>query len=44
MSLIYIADPDWTEQDEQYWWSITYPSYPETRVHLAYEQLKAMPK
>ena len=44
MSLIYVADPDWTEEAEQYWWSITYPSYPETRVHLAYEQLKAMPK
>jgi hypothetical protein len=44
MSLIYIADPDWTEEDEQYWWSITYPDYPETRVHLAYEMLKATPK
>jgi hypothetical protein len=44
MSLIYIADPDWTEEDEQYWWAITYPSYPEARVHLAYEKLKAMPK
>jgi len=44
MSLIYVADPDWTEADEQYWWAITYPSYPETWVHLAYEKLKAMPK
>jgi len=44
MSLIYIADPDWTEEDEQYWWAITYPDYPETRVRLAYEMLKAMPK
>ena len=44
MSLIYVADPDWTEDAEQYWWAVTYPSYPETRVHLAYEQLKAMPK
>jgi len=25
MSLIYIAKPDWTENDEYYWWSITYP-------------------
>jgi hypothetical protein len=41
MSLIYVADSDWTEEDEQYWWSITYP---DGRVHLAYEQLKAMPK
>lgn len=44
MSLIYIADPDWTEEDEQYWWAITYPDYPETRVRLAYEKLKEMPK
>jgi len=44
MSLIYVADPDWTEEDEQYWWSVTYPDYPETRVHLVYEMLKAMPK
>ncbi|MBM3189982.1 MAG: hypothetical protein FJZ90_14825, partial [Chloroflexi bacterium] len=28
MSLIYIADHDWTENDEQYWWAITYPGYP----------------
>lgn len=26
MSMIYIADPDWTEANEQYWWSITTPS------------------
>ncbi|MBM3134417.1 MAG: hypothetical protein FJZ89_03840 [Chloroflexi bacterium] len=25
MSLIYIAKPDWTEHEEYYWWSITYP-------------------
>jgi hypothetical protein len=25
MSMIYIADPDWTEQQEQYWWAITTP-------------------
>ena len=30
MSLIYVADPDWTEADEQYWWAITDPSYPES--------------
>lgn len=23
MSVIYIADPSWTEQDEEYWWGIT---------------------
>jgi hypothetical protein len=25
MSVIYIPDPAWTQQDEQYWWSITNP-------------------
>ena len=25
MVVIYIPDPHWTQQDEQYWWSITNP-------------------
>jgi hypothetical protein len=25
MTVIYIPDPGWTQQDEQYWWSITNP-------------------
>jgi hypothetical protein len=25
MSIIYIPDPAWTQQDEQYWWSVTNP-------------------
>ena len=25
MTVIYIPDPSWTQQDEQYWWSITNP-------------------
>lgn len=44
MSMIYIADPDWTEEHEQYWWAITLPSYPVTKTRPAYEALKAMPK
>jgi hypothetical protein len=44
MSMIYIADPDWTEEHEQYWWAVTLPSYPETSVRPAYEALQAMPK
>lgn len=44
MSLIYIADPDWTEEDEQYWWAITLPSYPIARFRPAYLALKGMPK
>ena len=44
MSLIYIANPDWTANDEQYWWSITLPSWPVPQVRPAYERLKAMAK
>jgi polysaccharide biosynthesis protein PslG len=44
MCAVYIANHDWTEADEEYWWSITYPDFPATRVRPAYEALKAMPK
>jgi hypothetical protein len=37
MSLIYIAKPDWTANDEYYWWSITYP---DGRVRPAYTRFK----
>jgi hypothetical protein len=41
LSSIYIADPDWTKDDEQYWWAITNP---DGTPRPAYEALKAMPK
>lgn len=44
MSLIYVADHEWTEANEQYWWAITEPGYPELKARPAYEALKAMPK
>jgi hypothetical protein len=44
MCTAYIAKYDWTEADEQYWWAITYPDYPQTKVRPAYKALKAMPK
>jgi hypothetical protein len=44
MSLIYIADPDWTEANEQYWWAISVPGYPEFKARPAYLKLKAMAK
>jgi hypothetical protein len=44
MSTLTLADPDWTEQDEQYWWAITYPDWPENRVRPAYDALKNLPK
>ncbi|NLG51126.1 MAG: cellulase family glycosylhydrolase [Chloroflexi bacterium] len=44
MSLIYICDPDWTENHEQYWWAISDPGWPEFHARPAYNALKAMPK
>ena len=44
MSLIYIADHDWTPDDEQYWWAITGPGYPTAQLRPAYFRLKEMPK
>ena len=44
MTVISIADPRWTGEDEQYWWAITEPGWPETRVRPAYETLSDMKK
>ncbi len=41
MSLIYIADPDWKPENEQYWWAITNP---DGSKRPAFDALKAMPK
>jgi hypothetical protein len=41
MFVIYMANPDWTEQTEEYWWSITKP---DGLPMGAYVRLKAMPK
>ncbi len=39
-----IADPLWTPDNEQYWWAITEPGWPETRLRPAYEALSRMSK
>jgi hypothetical protein len=44
MSVISLANHDWTEEDEQYWWAITEPGWPETVVRPSYEALRAMEK
>ncbi len=44
MTVISIADSRWTEEDEQYWWAITDPGWPETSVRPAYEALREMEK
>jgi len=41
MSMIYVADPDWTEANEQYWWAITTP---DGRTRPAYADLANMAK
>ncbi len=44
MSLIYMPDPDWTPDKEEYWWAIIEPAYPELKLRPAYVALKNMPK
>ncbi|MBI5035302.1 MAG: hypothetical protein HZB51_32645 [Chloroflexi bacterium] len=41
MFVIYMANPDWTEQNEEYWWSITKPDGVPVG---AYVRLKALAK
>jgi hypothetical protein len=44
MSLIYIAHPRWHWGDEQVYWSVVYPGFPELRTAPAYYGLLYMPK
>ena len=44
MSVIYIANPQWTYDDEQLYWSVVYPGFPELRTSKAYYGLDFMPK
>ena len=44
MSLIYMPYPEWTEDDEKWWWSIIVPKYPDLWTLPAYGKLKAMAK
>ena len=44
MHLIYIADPKWTLEDEQTYWSIVYPGYPALRTSMAYYGVYYMDK
>ena len=39
MSLIYLPDPEWTQDDEQYWWSVIEPSPTEIRLKAPYVEL-----
>ncbi|MGB0385827.1 MAG: hypothetical protein ACPGWR_13485 [Ardenticatenaceae bacterium] len=44
MTVIYLCNTDWSDADEQFYWCITHPDYPNTITYPAYEALKAMPK
>ena len=39
MSLIYLPDVEWTQDDEQYWWSVIEPSPTEIRLKAPYVEL-----
>lgn len=39
MSAIYIPDVNWTKEDEQYWWAIIGPGYPDLYLRPAYVEL-----
>jgi hypothetical protein len=44
MSLIYMPNLDWTQEDEQYWWSIAIPNYPQFYPYKSYRDLATMQK
>jgi len=44
MNVIYIANPRWTLDDEQTYWCVVYPGYPQLRTAMAYYGLLTMPK
>jgi hypothetical protein len=44
MFVLSIANPFWTSEEEQYWWSVTEPGWPETNLRPAYHALAEMEK
>jgi len=44
MTTIYIADPAWTEEDEEYWWSVTKPGDPNIKLTPAFYALQGLPQ
>jgi hypothetical protein len=44
MVVVYLADPSWTPDHEQYWWAITEPHLWELRLRPAYGALRDMEK
>ena len=44
MNTIYMADPDWTSDKEEYWWAISLPNLWEPELRPAYYALKSLEK
>ena len=44
MTVIYIANPRWKADDEQTYWSVVYPGYPQLKTSMAYYGLYYMDK
>jgi hypothetical protein len=44
MFVLSIPDPFWSPEQEQYWWAIIDPGWPETNLRPAYEALRDMEK
>ena len=44
MNTIYMADPDWTSDKEEYWWAINVPTRWEPELRPAYYSLMKMDK
>ena len=40
MSMIYLPDVNWTKNDEQYYWSIVGPGYPDLFIRTGYAMVK----
>lgn len=43
MTTIFLPDPNWTPEDEEYWWGIVFPGVPEPVFRPAYDALKQVP-
>lgn len=43
MTTIYLSDPAWTPDDEEYWWAVDVPDYPEPRLRQSFAVLRALP-
>jgi hypothetical protein len=43
MTTIYLPDPSWGPEDEEYWWGVVFPGWPLPEFRPAYDALKELP-